>query len=72
MKKGYSVVETDNHGSDYPNESFVIRHLSKKIADRVADLINSELCYDGNCTRYYKVVEDTYEKPYELRPGFEP
>lgn len=72
MKYHYSVVNTDNLGGDYPNESFVIRHLRKEAANKVADIINGELCVGPFANRFWKVVEDSYEKPYELKLGFEP
>lgn len=71
-KHHWSVIETDNFGGDYPNESFVIRHLRKDAAEQVADIINGELCVGDYASRFWKVEYDSYGKPYELQPGFEP
>lgn len=68
----WSVVETDNFGGDYPNESFLIRHVKKDTAKSVADAINKDRNEFEDASRYYKVVEDTLKNPYKLRPGFEP
>jgi hypothetical protein len=68
----HSIVETDNLGGDYPDEAFVIRNLTKDTAEQIADLINKEKCIGPFATRYWKVVEDSYKKPYQLIPGFEP
>lgn len=60
------VVDTDNFGSDYPDEKFVTGCVSKKEAERIADRMNG---FAGDFSRrYYKVVEDWYT----LQPGFEP
>lgn len=67
----WSVVETDNYGGDYPDESFVIRRVRREAAEEIADLINKELCV-GMASRFWKVVEDGLIKPYKLQPGFEP
>lgn len=61
------IVETDNLGGDYPNESFLnLPPMPREYAERVADAINS--CFPDTCHRYWKVVEDNYV----LQPGFEP
>jgi len=62
------IVETDNFGSDYPNESFLnlSRIYDKDKAQTIANAINN--AYQLNCSRYWKVVEDDYR----LKPGFEP
>ena len=70
--KDYSIVETDNFGGDYPNESFLIRHIKKETAEVIADLINKEKNSLGDYPRFWKVVKDTYTEPYKLQPGFEP
>jgi hypothetical protein len=67
----YSIVETDNFGGDYPDESFVIRGLRNSTANTIADLINKDKCPNGNGSRYWKVVKDSSDRPYELQPGFE-
>lgn len=62
------IVNTDNFGGDYPNESFLnIGSVGPEAAKEIADVINKHLCgpYDS---RYWKVVENDYE----LQPGFEP
>lgn len=66
----YRIVETDNFGRDYPDESFVnLPTMRKEQAEQLADLIN-EICSGetGYHQRYWKVVDDSYE----LQPGFEP
>lgn len=62
----YCVVETDNFGGDYPNESFAGPSLTEEDAKRVADIFNNAVGprYD----RYWKVVPVGYK----LQPGFEP
>ena len=62
----YRVVETDNFGGDYPNESFAGPPLSRKDADRVADIFNSAT--PASHPRVWKVEPETYT----LQPGFEP
>jgi len=65
----YKIVNTDNHGSDYPDEFFLpLNFTSKESAQRVADAINNELCNDVYALRYWKVVDSNYK----LVPGFEP
>ena len=64
----FRIVNTDNYGGDYPNESFTDDgpFESKKDAQIRADERNGPP--DRVSSRYYKVVE----MPYELQPGFEP
>ena len=63
----YRIVETDNFGRDYPNESFVnIPALPKEDAETVTEIINQAA--GPNCPRYWKVVETGYK----LAPKFEP
>lgn len=63
----YRIVNTDNFGGDYPNETFVSTEYDKKEdAQKTADELNGR--YPEHSSRYYKVVE----LPYALRPGFEP
>lgn len=63
----YRIVNTDNFGGDYPNESFTEHgpFNTKEDAQEIADELNGD--YDYN-PRYYKVVK----LPYKLQPGFEP
>lgn len=62
------LVDTDNFGSDYPNEKFfnlLPFYLSKDDAKIIADIVNK---YGGeNHSRYCKVVDNDYE----LIGGFE-
>jgi len=63
------IIETDNHGGDYPDEKFVtLPWLSQESAERIAEAINKELCWQNACRRYWKVVPDDY-KP---EAGFQP
>lgn len=65
MKK--RIVETDNFGRDYPNESFVpIPPMDESEAKIVAAAINKAA--SPNSTRYWKVVD----LDYKLAPPFEP
>lgn len=65
MKK--RIVETDNFGGDYPNESFLpIPPMPEEDAKIVADLINKAA--GQHATRYWKVVD----LDYKLAPAFEP
>lgn len=68
--KNYSIVETDNFGGDYPNESFIFRHISEDVANAMVNLMNEER--GVNSSRFHKVVKDTHDTPYELQPGFQP
>ena len=62
----FRIVDTDNFGSDYPNEMFVGGVYSRRErAQRQADRLNR---YGDWAPRYFKVVE----LPYKLQPGFEP
>lgn len=74
----YTIVNTDNFGGDYPNESFVkpngcsthdvaealVLETSEE-ADRIAKVLNRDW---EMAPRYYKVEP----KGYKLQPGFEP
>ena len=66
MQTSFRIVETDNYGSDYPDEKFLnIPALSsKEKANEIADVINKHCCD----RRYWRVVPHDYK----LRPGFEP
>lgn len=67
VEKRWRIVETDNFGGDYPNESFHGPSLAEHHAKTIADLFNGG-AGGANSPRYFKVVE----MPYELAPGFEP
>lgn len=61
------IIETDNFGGDYPNESFVnLPSMSKEHAKKVANAINQG--FPEHYFRYWRVVENDYI----LQPGFEP
>ena len=60
------VVNTDNHGGDYPDEKFVSESLPPAEAKALADKLNEGA--DDWSDRWHKVVEDNYK----LTPGFEP
>ena len=61
------IVETDNFGGDYPDESFLpIPDLPKDKCEAIAKLLNDSQLM--NSQRYWKVVEPDYK----LLPGFEP
>jgi hypothetical protein len=63
------IVETDNHGGDYPDEKFVnLPRMQKYEAEQIAEVVNRHLCPTNYYSRYWRVVEDDYE----LQPGFEP
>jgi hypothetical protein len=60
------VVNTDNHGSDFPDERFVSMPLTEDAAKSLCDMLN--LGIDNDDSRYHKIVPDDYT----LQPGFEP
>ena len=63
------IIETDNHGSDYPDEKFInLPYLCKKEAEKICEAINDCLCRDGDADRFWRVVDDDYK----LIGGFEP
>lgn len=65
----YRIVETDNHGGDYPNEIFLSLPLLREgDAEAIAATINERLCPDDRARRFWKVVD----RDYKLQPGFEP
>lgn len=67
--KFWKIVDTDNFGSDYPDEKFLpLTFSTQDSATRVADAINAELCNDDHASRFWKVVDSDYK----LQPGFEP
>lgn len=60
------IIETDNFGGDYPNESFLnLPSLPAEDCKRIADAINN--AFPEGHARYYRVVDNDYE----LQPGFE-
>lgn len=63
----YRIVNTDNFGGDYPNESFTDDGPFETVeaAQQRADELNTD---DPNAPRFFMVVTDGYE----LLPGFEP
>lgn len=62
----FRIVETDNFGSDYPDEKFHLPPMPRELCEQIAKIIND---YEGeDSRRYYKVVET----PYNLQLGFEP
>lgn len=67
--KFYRIVETDNHGGDYPDEKFCLGIIpTEERAQRLADAINAEFCGNDYAPRFWKVVDGEYK----LAPGFEP
>ena len=66
----YRIVETDNFGSDYPDEKFlnIPPWPHKSEIEAIAAIINSIFCHHPESTRFWKVVEAGYK----LQPGFEP
>jgi hypothetical protein len=72
QRKVFAIVETDNFSSDYPDETFIIKDLSEQAANSIANIINKDKNEGSECSRYYKVVEHSYDNPYMLQPGFEP
>lgn len=67
MKKQYRVVNTDNFGSDYPDERWV-GPPRDTIADAKVDADGLNAIAGEHSSRYYKVVQ----LPYKLQPGFQP
>lgn len=61
------IVDTENFGMDYPNETFVLGDLSEEAAEAITKVIN-EHCSGEQAERYWKVVDNDYR----LKPGFEP
>lgn len=66
IKAEWRVVETDNFGGDYPDESFEGDVMTKEAAEAVCSVLNRKAGPDAR--RYWKVVQDGYV----LVPGFEP
>ncbi len=62
------IIETDNFGGDYPDETFLpLPNMTLVQAHAVADAINAA-CSGTTASRYWRVVDADYE----LQPGFEP
>ena len=63
----WHIVNTDNFGRDYPNETFTCKDFTNEGDARMCAVA---LNGDPNAwsSRFYKVVEDGYV----LKPGFEP
>lgn len=64
----YRVVETDNFGGDYPNESFEGPCMTYEDCERVAEIFNKAVNAEHGGRRFYKTEHESYE----LEPGFEP
>jgi hypothetical protein len=64
------IIETDNFGSDYPNEKFVnLPFMSEEACKAVCKIVNNFCSPPGHDSdRYWKVVPNDYV----LKPGFEP
>lgn len=63
------IIDTDNHGGDYPNEKVIASGITnKKFADCMCKALNDRFCQDASSRRFYRVVEDNYK----LQPGFVP
>jgi len=63
------IIDTDNHGSDYPDERVIAADIKyEEFAKVMCEALNKKYCFDDWCSRYYKVVPDDYV----LQPGFEP
>lgn len=70
------IVNTDNFGRDYPNESFFVDvSMPLGVANAIVERLNKSLGhseansrYGREPDRYYKVVSSEYV----LQPGFEP
>jgi len=62
----FRIVETDNFGGDYPDESFAGPPLNEEDANRIANDFNEAA--RKNHPRFWKVVPVGYK----LQPGFSP
>ena len=65
------IIDTDNFGGDYPNETIIAENIrSADLAEVMCTALNYEnsIVYGDNAPRYYVVVADDYV----LRPGFKP
>jgi hypothetical protein len=63
----YKIVNTDNYGGDYPDESFVAENIPGHGSATLMARALNEAAGPG-ASRFYKVVGHDYV----LRPGFEP
>lgn len=68
MPRRFRVIETDNFGGDYPDESWQSPELTEQAANEVAALYNRERCAHASAPRFYRVVPSDYK----LQPGFQP
>lgn len=66
LQRAFRVIETDNYGRDYPNESFHGPVMTYCKASAVVDIFNASL--GPNPDRWYRIVDQDYT----LQPGFEP
>ncbi len=63
------IIDTDNFGGDYPNETFIATGIKdKEMAEVMCEALNAKYCNHPSASRFYRVVEDDYN----LVPGFEP
>ena len=63
------IVDTDNHGGDYPNEKVIADNITREdFAKVMCKALNDKYCNNNYAPRHYKVVADDYK----LQPGFEP
>jgi hypothetical protein len=61
------IIETDNFGGDYPDETFIFTiPLKAYQAQLICDFVNEAL--GERASRFYKTVP----LDYKLQPGFEP
>lgn len=62
------IIETDNFGRDYPDESFVdLPPMDEDAAKKIAEIINAQ-CSGPHSQRFWDVVHNDYI----LVPGFQP
>lgn len=66
MTRNKRIVNTDNHGGDYPDEKFELFPMTEDQAKALVAIINDFAGPDSD--RYWKVVD----LGYKLQPGFEP
>jgi len=65
------IINTDNHGGDYPDEKFLCcgkspLRFNLEDAKIIQGVLNKKITNDS--PRYWRIVEDDYK----LQPGFEP
>ena len=69
MADHFKIVETDNFGGDYPNETALkLPYLTFEAATEIVDAINKHCNHDGHGSRYWTKAPIDYV----LAPGFEP